>query len=139
MPQLDILTFFMQIFFTFLSFWLSFICYRNWVLPETYVVLKQRQTFIKFIIESGILLSSQFVFVKIFSLKLISTLNLTFLVITKDFKHNLIISNSYLKMFSQLSSVFFSSVSFYGFSFKLNLLSGICKKINVNFKNYYLN
>lgn len=66
MPQLDILTFFMQIFFTFLSFWLSFICYRNWVLPEAYVVLKQRQTFIKFIIESGIILSSH-----LFSLNLL--------------------------------------------------------------------
>lgn len=60
MPQLDIVTFFMQIFFTFLSFWLSFICYRNWVLPEAYVVLKQRQIFTKFIIECGILLSAQF-------------------------------------------------------------------------------
>lgn len=51
----------MQIFFTFLSFWLSFVCYRNWVLPEVYVVLKQRQNFIKFIIESGISLSHHLV------------------------------------------------------------------------------
>ena len=64
MPQLDILTFFMQIFFTFLSFWLSFICYRNWVLPEAYVALKQRQSFIKFIIESGIILSSHLFLLK---------------------------------------------------------------------------
>lgn len=64
MPQLDLLTFFMQIFFTFLSFWLSFICYRSWVLPEAYVVLKQRQTIITFIVESGIMLSAH-----LFSLK----------------------------------------------------------------------
>ena len=60
MPQLDVLTFFMQIFFTFLSFWLSFICYRNWVLPEAYIVLKQRQILVNFIIGIGINLSLQF-------------------------------------------------------------------------------
>jgi hypothetical protein len=51
MPQLDSITFFMQVFFTFLSFWMSFLYFTLRILPEIYVTIKQRQIITNFIIK----------------------------------------------------------------------------------------
>jgi hypothetical protein len=58
MPQLDSITFFMQVFFTFLSFWMSFIYFTIRVLPEIYVSIKQRQNITNFVIKLGAIIKS---------------------------------------------------------------------------------
>jgi hypothetical protein len=56
MPQLDSITFFMQVFFTFLSFWMSFSYFTLLVLPEIYVATKQRQIITNFMIKIGLII-----------------------------------------------------------------------------------
>jgi hypothetical protein len=60
MPQLDSLTYFMQVFFTFLSFWIAFLYFRLFVLPEIYVTIKQRQIITNFIIKIGMLIKMHY-------------------------------------------------------------------------------
>jgi hypothetical protein len=60
MPQLDSLTYFMQVFFTFLSFRIAFLYFRLFVLPEIYVTLKQRQIITNFIIKMGMLIKMHY-------------------------------------------------------------------------------
>lgn len=54
MPQLDSLTFFLQVFFTFLSFWVGFLYFRLFILPEIYTSIKQEQIISNFIIKFGL-------------------------------------------------------------------------------------
>lgn len=131
MPQLDIITFFMQIFFTFLSFWLSFISYRNWVLPEAYIVLKQRQTFISFIITVGIFLSSQFLIIKLYNLKLITSSYIKLLILSKDLKYNIILCNVFFKVIKKFKSLWhFTQIHIFNIV-KLNNLTNCLNKINI--------
>jgi hypothetical protein len=60
MPQLDSVTFFMQVFFTFLSFWMSLSYFTLFILPEIYVTVKQRQFISNFIIKLGTLIKSHY-------------------------------------------------------------------------------
>jgi len=139
MPQLDVLTFFMQIFFTFLSFWLSFICYRNWVLPEAYIVLKQRQILVNFIIGIGINLSLQVSIIKLTSLKLISILNCIILILTKDFKYNVLFCNTLFKLLGKFDLIFGRFYNLFSVVFKYSSLLKISKKMNINFKLHSYN
>ncbi len=53
MPQLDIVTFFLQIFATFLSFWSAFLYFRLFILPELYILVKQKQNLINYFNQCG--------------------------------------------------------------------------------------
>ena len=79
MPQLDSITFFLQVFSTILIFWLSFIIFRQGIFLVTFRTIKFRQNFIKFINNIGLSLQFFLFSLNLFNINyinLIQTLNL---------------------------------------------------------------
>ena len=134
MPQLDSLTYFMQIFFTFLSFWVAFVYFRLFILPEIYVTLKQKQLITEFIIKIGMLIKMTLIISKIYCLKVISVLNFSHIIYEKNLKQRLLLNNKFLKLLNLLNIFIFKNLILFNILKKIKLFNSI---LTLNFNLTY--
>jgi hypothetical protein len=134
MPQLDSLTFFMQIFFTFLSFWVGFVYFRLFILAEIYVTLKQKQLITEFIIKIGMLIKMTLIISKIYCLKVISVLNFSHFIYEKNLKQRLLLNNKFLKLLNLLNIFIFKNFTLFNILKKIKIFNNI---LTLNFNSIY--
>jgi hypothetical protein len=136
MPQLDSLTYFMQIFFTFLSFWVGFVYFRLFILAEIYVTLKQKQLITEFIIKIGMLIKMTLIISKIYCLKVISVLNFSHFIYEKNLKQRLLLNNKFLKLLNLLNIFIFKNFTLFNILKKIKIFNNI---LTLNFTSIYSN
>ena len=134
MPQLDSLTYFMQVFFTFLSFRIAFVYFRLFIISEIYVTLKQKQLITEFIIKIGMLIKMTLIISKIYCLKVISVLNFSHILYEKNLKQRLLLNNKFLKLLNLLNIFIFKDFTLFNILKKIKIFNNV---LTLNFNTIY--